>query len=192
MLTPVEARPGHTVTLTINQSLQEIAEQALTDARKRTGASGGDVVILDPRDGAILALAGVRDGKAALTSTPLAEPYEPGSVMKPFVVSRLLDAGRAQPDEMLNTENGTWSVAGRTLSDEHKAASMSVRDIIRFSSNIGTAKLAMRFNEQQGIRPFGTLDLATTRVCHIPLSRVGVCRCQRVGQDDTGIGGDRL
>lgn len=158
MLTPVEARPGHTVTLTINQSLQEIAEQALTDARKRTGASGGDVVILDPRDGAILALAGVRDGKAALTSTPLAEPYEPGSVMKPFVVSRLLDAGRAQPDEMLNTENGTWSVAGRTLSDEHKAASMSVRDIIRFSSNIGTAKLAMRFNEQQeyqALRDFG-------------------------------------
>ncbi|HEY0932059.1 MAG TPA: penicillin-binding transpeptidase domain-containing protein, partial [Gemmatimonas sp.] len=158
MLAPVEARPGHTVTLTINQSLQEIAEQALTDARKRTGASGGDVVILDPRDGAILALAGVRDGKAALTSTPLAEPYEPGSVMKPFVVSRLLDAGRAKPDELLNTENGTWAVAGRTLSDEHKAASMSVRDIIRFSSNIGTAKLALRFNQQeeyQALRDFG-------------------------------------
>lgn len=158
MLTPVEARPGHTVMLTINQSLQEIAEQALADARKRTGASGGDVVILDPRDGAILALAGVRDGRAALTSTPLAEAYEPGSVMKPFVVSRLLDARRANPDEVLNTENGTWSVSGRTLSDEHKAASMSVRDIIRFSSNIGTAKLALRFNQQEeyaALRDFG-------------------------------------
>lgn len=158
MLAPVEARPGHTVTLTINQSLQEIAEEALADARKRTGASGGDVVILDPRDGAILALAGVRNGKPALTSTPLAEAYEPGSVMKPFVIARLLEAGRAQPGEVINTENGKWRYANRDLSDEHKEPSMTLRDVIRFSSNIGTAKLALRFSPREQyevLRDFG-------------------------------------
>jgi cell division protein FtsI (penicillin-binding protein 3) len=81
MLTPIAARPGHTVTLTINQSLQEIAERELALALERTQASGGDVVMLDPRDGALLALAAVRNGKPAGTSTPIAEPYEPGSVM---------------------------------------------------------------------------------------------------------------
>lgn len=158
LLAPVAARPGHTVTLTINQSLQEIAELALADARRETGASGGDVVILDPRDGSVLALAAVRDGRASRTSTPLTDAYEPGSVMKPFLVSRLLDAGLAVPDEFVDTENGNWSIAGRTLRDEHKAVRMSVRDVIRYSSNIGTAKLALRFSEReeyQALRDFG-------------------------------------
>lgn len=158
MLDPVEARPGHTVALTINQALQEIAEEALADARQRTGASGGDVLILDPQDGAILALAGVRNGKAALTSTPLAEAYEPGSIMKPFVVARLLDVGRATPDEEINTENGLWRYANRPLTDTHKAERLSVRDVMRFSSNIGTAKLALRFTPREQfevLRDFG-------------------------------------
>ncbi|MBL0941071.1 MAG: PASTA domain-containing protein [Gemmatimonadaceae bacterium] len=158
MLQRVEAQPGHTVTLTINQSLQEIAEEALADARDRTGASGGDVVIVDPRDGAVLALAGVRDGKPAYNSTPIAEAYEPGSVMKPFVVARLLDAGRTTPTEVINTENGKWLYANRTLSDEHKAASMSVFQIIQYSSNIGTAKLGLRFSPREAyeaMRDFG-------------------------------------
>jgi cell division protein FtsI (penicillin-binding protein 3) len=158
MLTPVAARPGHTVTLTINQSLQEIAEQQLALARERTGATGGDVVILDPRDGAILALAGIRDGKSAQSSTPLAEAYEPGSVMKPFVISRLLELGLATPDDVVDTENGTAVIAGRRLTDEHKASQMTVRDVVRFSSNIGTAKLAQRLTPSQeylALRDFG-------------------------------------
>lgn len=157
-LNAVDEKPGHTVVLTINRSLQEIAEHALAKARKRTGASGGDVLILDPIDGSVLALAGVRNGKTATTSTPLAEAYEPGSVMKPFVISRLLDKQRVHPDDVIGTENGRWLVAGRTLRDEHKASEMSVRDIVRVSSNIGTAKLAMRFStreEYESLRDFG-------------------------------------
>lgn len=151
---PVEAQPGHTIMLTIYQSLQQIAEQALADARKRTGASGGDVIIISPHDGAILAVAGVRNGKAALTSTPIAEAYEPGSVIKPFVVSRLLDQGLASADELINTENGTWVLANRTIRDEHRSASMTVRDVIRFSSNIGASKLAMRLDNDQAYQTF--------------------------------------
>jgi cell division protein FtsI (penicillin-binding protein 3) len=158
MLTPVAARPGHSVTLTINQSLQEIAEAQLRSALEKTGASGGDVVMLDPRDGAILAMAGMRDRKPALSMTALTEPYEPGSVMKPFVISRLLETHLARPEEMINTENGTAKIAGRVLTDEHKAPMMSVRDVVRQSSNIGTAKLAQRFSyaqQYQVLRDFG-------------------------------------
>lgn len=159
-LQPVDPTPGHTVALTLNQSLQEIAERELLLAMARTGASGGDVVMLDPRDGAILALAGARDGKLATESTPLMQPYEPGSVMKPFLVSRLLDEGRAKPDEMINTEGGVWRLAKRPrpITDEHKASSMSVRDVIRLSSNIGVAKLSQRYTqreEYEAFRDFG-------------------------------------
>lgn len=157
-LTTIAARPGHTVTLTINQALQEIVEQQLLAALDRTEASGGDVVIVDPRDGAVLALAGLRERATPISASPLAEAYEPGSVMKPFVVSRLLDLKRTKPDEVVNTENGTWKVPGRTFTDEHKAATMSVRDVIRFSSNIGTVKLASRLDKQEeyaALRDFG-------------------------------------
>lgn len=154
----IDARPGHTVMLTINRSLQELAERELAEGITRTGASGGDVVIMDPRDGAVLAMAGVRNRKPSVTATAVAEPYEPGSVMKPFIVTRALDLGRADPDEQINTENGKWLVAKRIITDEHKAPSMSLRDVIRYSSNIGAAKIAQRLSQQEEIealRDFG-------------------------------------
>jgi|GEM_PF-89540 len=157
-LARVEAQPGHSITLTLNRSLQEICERELALAMERTGASGGDVVMLDPRDGAVLALAGSRDGRPAANSTPLTEPYEPGSVIKPFMVARLLDAKRTTPDEMINTEGGTWREAERVITDEHKHASMPVRDVIRLSSNIGVAKLSQRLSsreEYETLRDFG-------------------------------------
>lgn len=158
MLQRVEARPGHNVVLTINQQLQEIAEEALATARVNTGASGGDLVILDPRDGAVLAIAGARNGKAT-TGNGLTEAFEPGSVMKPFILSRLLDLKRISPDQVFNTYNGRWEFnEEQTYQDTHEAAEMTVRDIVRLSSNIGTVQASMQLNdaeEFQTLRDFG-------------------------------------
>jgi cell division protein FtsI (penicillin-binding protein 3) len=154
----IDATPGHSISLTINATLQEICERELAAALERTGSTGGDVVIVDPRDGAILALAGYRNGKPPLSSTPLAEGYEPGSVLKPFVVARLLDRHIITPDDIVNTENGRYTINKRTITDEHIRASMSVRDVIRFSSNIGIVKLASKFSaaeEYELLRDFG-------------------------------------
>ena len=126
---------------------------------KRTGASGGDIVMLDPRDGAVLVLVGARDYRiSAASSTPLSEPYEPGSVIKPFLVARLLDNGTVHEDDIINTEGGTYRLANVVITDDHKAQSMSVRDIIRLSSNIGVAKLAQMVSprqEYEALRDFG-------------------------------------
>ncbi len=145
----VLARAGHTVTLTINQALQEVAERELAKGLEETGASGGDVVIVDPRDGAVLAMAGMRDRQPALSATALSQPYEPGSVMKPFIVARALELQRVTADDRINTEGGKWTVAKRTITDEHTAATMSVRDVIRLSSNIGAVKIAQRMSERE-------------------------------------------
>ncbi|MBU6364907.1 MAG: hypothetical protein KJT01_01730 [Gemmatimonadetes bacterium] len=156
-----DARPGLTARLTINSALQDIVERALADALARTGATGGDVVVLDPADGAILALVGVRSGGAEGGSHPLADAYEPGSVMKPFVVARLLELGRTTPGEIINTENGRLEEPGRRsgpLMDEHKAPQMTVTDILRLSSNVGIAKLVRRLSareEYEALRDFG-------------------------------------
>jgi cell division protein FtsI (penicillin-binding protein 3) len=158
MLHSVAARPGHNVTLTINQQLQEIAEEALANARQRTGATGGDVLILDPRDGAVLAIAGIRKGKAAYTGNGLTEAFEPGSVMKPFILARLLDLKRIAPDQWFNTHNGEWKYGVKKYRDTHRAERMTVRDIVRFSSNIGTVQASMQLSdgeEYEALRDFG-------------------------------------
>jgi cell division protein FtsI (penicillin-binding protein 3) len=160
-----DARPGHTVRLTVNAALQEIAEQALVDAMGRTGAGGGDVVVLDPADGAVLALTGYRSGAPSPGSPPLMDAYEPGSVLKPFVVARLLELGRTTPTELIDTENGRMEEPGRKapLTDEHKAPFMTVTGILRWSSNIGIAKLVRRLSDREqyeGLRDFGFGTLA--------------------------------
>ncbi len=144
-----DAKPGHTVVLTVNQTLQDIAEKALSDALRQTGASGGDIVMLDPNSGEVRAMASRRADPLSTSATALTEPYEPGSTLKPFVAARLLDLHRARVDEVMNTYGGVWDYNGRKIEDDHKAPSFSLADVIRFSSNIGIVQFAMRFSPRE-------------------------------------------
>jgi cell division protein FtsI (penicillin-binding protein 3) len=144
-----DAKSGHTVVLTVNQTLQDIAEKALGDALRQTGASGGDIVMLDPNSGEVRAMASRRADPLSTSATALTEPYEPGSTLKPFVAARLLDLHRARVDEVMNTYNGKWELNGRKIEDDHPAASFSLADVIRFSSNIGIVQFAMRFSPRE-------------------------------------------
>lgn len=138
------ARSGHAVTLTLNYELQAIADRALADAVSRMGASGGDIVILDPHDGALLALASKRANPRSTAATALTEPFEPGSTLKPFIAAALLERGLAKPDDIVDTENGVFETHGRTIRDIHREEQMSLSDVIRWSSNVGIVKFAER------------------------------------------------
>jgi cell division protein FtsI (penicillin-binding protein 3) len=143
------AKPGRTVVLTVNQTLQDIAEKALGDAVHQTGATGGDIVMLDPNSGEVRAMASRRADPLSTSATALTEPFEPGSTLKPFVAARLLDLHRARVDEVMNTYNGKWELNGRKIDDDHPSASFSLADVIRFSSNIGIVQFAMRFSPRE-------------------------------------------
>lgn len=145
----VEARPGHSVTLTLNQGLQDIAERALSEAVANAQATGGDIVVLEPHRGEILALASQRQDPRATAATAISEPFEPGSTIKPFIAAALLQRKRTHLDEVVNTENGIWRYGRRTITDVHKAPQMSLREIIRESSNIGIVKLAMKLSPRE-------------------------------------------
>jgi len=148
---------GRSVTLTINHELQEICERALDDAAAQLGASGGDIVVLDPHDGAVLAMASRRAGRSGVTA--LTEPFEPGSTMKPLVGAQLLEHGRVAPTDRVDTYGGSWTVFGRTINDVEKGmGKLTLRDVIRVSSNIGIAQFAQRFTpreEYEALRDFG-------------------------------------
>ena len=155
-----EPRPGNTVVLTLNHALQDIAEHALSEAIAKTGSSGGDIVALDPHSGEILALVSQREGRAVGGVPALTDTYEPGSTIKPFLAARLFALGRTNPDEVINVHDGSYMAPGRRtpIRDTHRASSLTVADVLRYSSNVGMVRLAERLTpreQYEGLRDMG-------------------------------------
>ncbi|HEX9611363.1 MAG TPA: penicillin-binding transpeptidase domain-containing protein [Gemmatimonadales bacterium] len=139
-----EPVPGHDVTLTLDGELQEIAQRALDDAIQRLDAEGGDVVMLDPRTGEVLALASdQRNGRGRPSA--VTEVFEPGSTAKIFAAAALLVHERVRSTERVSGEEGRYAIAGRgPIEDEHPLPSLSLADAIRVSSNIAMVKFGAR------------------------------------------------
>ena len=149
---------GDNVTLTINADLQEIAEKALADAVARMGAEGGDIVILDPHTGEILAMASRRLDPRQTSATVLTEPFEPGSTAKPFIAAGLIARGLVSAHDSVDTGNGVYQIHGREIHDEHLVGRAPLSEVLRWSSNIGIVKFAQRLSardEYETFRDFG-------------------------------------
>ncbi|MEO8561990.1 MAG: penicillin-binding transpeptidase domain-containing protein [bacterium] len=167
---------GNTIVLTINHELQEIAERALGDAVAKMGAEGGDVVVVDPTDGEVLAMASRRRDPHATVSTALTEPYEPGSTLKPFIAAMLLEKKRATETDVVSTFGGQMTINGRTISDEHQAASFSLADVIRYSSNIGIVQFAMRLSAREEYETLRDFGFGTPTGVPYPVEASGILR----------------
>jgi cell division protein FtsI (penicillin-binding protein 3) len=152
--------PGDDVFLTLDATMQEIAEVAIAEAIERLHAAGGDVVVLDPRTGEVLALASRTAGGAATTEA-LTSVFEPGSAAKVFTAAAVLAHGLATPTDSVFGERGRWVLPHRTIHDDHPdemPAWMTLADAIRVSSNIGTVKFAARLTPARQyamLRAFG-------------------------------------
>ncbi|HYJ79321.1 MAG TPA: penicillin-binding transpeptidase domain-containing protein, partial [Longimicrobiaceae bacterium] len=157
-LPAVRPRDGSDVVLAIDFDLQEIADATLQGAIGSTGASGGDLLLADPRTGEVLAAVSRRAGGARGLGAFI-EPYEPGSTLKPFFVAGLLASRRATLNDRVWAERGEWqSAQGRVIRDVHPYEWLSLRDGLRVSSNIAMAKLSERMppGEQYAwLRDFG-------------------------------------
>lgn len=151
--------PGHTVTLTLNRELQEIAERALGDAMAKMGAEGGDIVVLDPFTGEVRAIASRRAGARTSAASALTEPFEPGSTLKPFLAAALLASGRAHLTDSVDVRGGEYTVEGRTLHDVHRGeTSLTLAGVLRWSSNVGIVRFAERLSpgeQYMALRDFG-------------------------------------
>ncbi len=173
-------RDGHSVTLTIHHALQDIVDRALLDGVVQRRASGGDVIVLDPRTGDVLAMSAVRRDVRSNIASGVTEPYEPGSTLKPFIAGALLERGLARADEQIPTYNGEYTVNGRTIHDEHAAASMSLVDVIRFSSNIGIAQLSERLSSAALYALLRDLGFGTPTGVPYPSEASGILREPRL------------
>ena len=175
----IAPEPGDDIVTTINRELQQIAERALATAVARMDADGGDIVILDPHSGEVRALVSKRGGPSAGGSPALAEPFEPGSTLKPFIAAALLSLGRATADEVMNTENGVYTIEGRTITDTHRDTAMTLADVIHHSSNVGIVKFAQRLSPQEEYETLRDLGFGTPTGVPYPSEAAGTLRPPR-------------
>jgi cell division protein FtsI (penicillin-binding protein 3) len=158
MVRAVEPVPGRDLYLTIDYDLQEIAEQALSDALVRTGAVGGELLLTDPATGEVLAAVSRVRGGRARNWRAVTEPYEPGSTIKPFTVAALLRLDRARFSDSIYGEQGRYQNHGRVLNDVKPLGWVTLEEALRQSSNIALAKAAARLEPHEqylGLRDFG-------------------------------------
>ena len=171
-----QPKAGSTVVLTINNTLQDICERELSIAVDSLRADGGDIVVMNPHTGEILALASSRVGKTTFSNTAVTEPFEPGSTLKPFVAASLLENGRARVNDIVNTHKGKLELDGRVITDMHKAQSLSLADVIRYSSNVGIVEFGQRLTPRQKYETFRNLGFGMPLGVPLPAEASGTLR----------------
>ncbi len=144
---------GYNIHLTIDEVIQSLAERTLAETCKKRNALGGSIIVMDPKSGDILAAAmyptydlnNARNSKAEYRrNRSVTDLFEPGSVFKVFTLSGVLQEKVLSLEDRIQCEGGTWAVAGKVLHDVHGYGSLTVREVIEKSSNIGTVKIGMK------------------------------------------------
>jgi cell division protein FtsI/penicillin-binding protein 2 len=146
-----EERSPEDVVLTLDLVLQHVVERELDRAMRETGARAASAVLLDPRNGQVLALANrpTADlneyGAApaiARKNRAITDMYEPGSTFKAITAAAALDQGKVRPDQLFDCENGRITIAGHTIRDHEPMRILTLRGVLEHSSNVGIIKVA--------------------------------------------------
>jgi len=160
-------RQGARVELTLDASLQQVAETELLAAVAARHAVAGTAVVMDPATGEILALANAPsfDPNQVGAARPdqwrdrvVADSYEPGSTFKGILAAAAVEAGVVHPGDRLYCENGSYPIGRRVVHDHEPFGWLSFADVIKHSSNIGAAKVGDRLGAERlgtAIKAFG-------------------------------------
>lgn len=178
------ARPGAQVRLTIDLTVQEIAERALAEVAERTHAQSGVVVVLDVASSEVLGMASwpnadpndARGDRAPVRSRAVADAYEIGSIMKLFTVAAALDAKVTTPDELFDVEGGTWKLGSKTIRDVHHDWQLTTSEIIKRSSNVGAVKIARRLGRERLAQTLRLLGFGRKSGVELPGEQAGLVR----------------
>ena len=154
----IQPQEGADVHLTLDQNLQYFTERALDAAMEQHSAKGAWAVIQEVKTGRILALANrpgydLNDFRKSedleRMNRAIGYVFEPGSTFKVGVIAAALNEGVTDTHQIIDCENGRWSYAGKILRDYHPHGRLNVADVLKVSSNIGAAKIAMMLGEKK-------------------------------------------
>jgi cell division protein FtsI (penicillin-binding protein 3) len=159
--------PGGSLTLTIDETIQYIAEKELAAGIEETHARHGTVVVQDPNTGELLAVANWPrfdpNDAGKFTDDDRNDravniPYEPGSVFKVLTMTAAIENHLATPTELIDCQMGSIMVGKRLIHDHKPYGLLSVSDVLANSSDVGAIKLALRVGPQrfhEVVREFG-------------------------------------
>lgn len=159
---------GNNLVLSIDRTIQYIAEKELQKGVEQWKAAGGLILVTKPQTGEILAMAQVpridpnmptRYSKEIRRNRVITDALEPGSSFKVFIVAAALDAGVVKPADRFHCENGVWTLGPKAvIHDVHPYGGLTVQQVIQKSSNIGAAKISRKLGPRhldQYLRDFG-------------------------------------
>lgn len=163
-----DAKDGSDVVLTLDGQLQQMAERELEKACRKYRPNWGSILVMDPSNGEVLALANFPDydpnapshySQASRRNRAVTDAFEPGSTFKVVTAALALEAGSVKPETLIDCHHGKATFLGRVVKD-HEAGLGVVpfSEVMAQSSNVGTVTVALKLGKQafyDGIRRFG-------------------------------------
>jgi cell division protein FtsI (penicillin-binding protein 3) len=141
---------GGTIVLSLDKKIQFFSEQALEQAVKEHRGKSGMALVMQPATGELLAVAHYPEfnpnnygdfSRSRYRNRAMTDAFEPGSIMKVITVASAIERGMA-PKTIINCENGNYRVGRSVIHDTHPHDYLTPGQIVKFSSNIGAAKIA--------------------------------------------------
>ncbi len=177
---PVE---GSDIVLTIDKDIQYLAQVELAAAVERWGAKSGSVVVMDPRNGEILAMASVPGfdpnafGKADpkdYRNRPVTDAFEPGSTMKVFTAAAAFSHGLSEPSRPYALPP-TIKVGGRVIKESHPrgAVTWTASEILANSSNVGSVMMGQALGKDRLYDSFLGFGFAQSTGVDMPGESIG-------------------
>jgi len=180
--------PGKNVILTLDKNIQYITERELAKAVSDSGGKSGMALVMESDSGRILAMANFPTfnpnayshyTQAQLRNRAVADSFEPGSTFKVFLIAAALEEKIINPADMFNCENGSYKVADCTIHDTHKYGRLTVTDVLKYSSNIGAAKIGFKLGDERLFRYLKSFGFGERTGIDLPGESSGNLRDQR-------------
>jgi len=150
--------PGRNLVLTIDRTIQYIAERELQRGMEDTKAIAGTVIVQNPRTGEILALANrptfnpnVFNNvlQESLKNRAVSDVYEPGSVFKIVTYSAAIDQHVVTPEDKIDCQHGSIDVFGMKIHDHESLGVVTIAEALAHSSDVAAIKVGMRLGDER-------------------------------------------
>lgn len=154
-----ETPQGKEIQLTIDSDLQYFVETELQQALKKYDAEAAYAVVLDAKTSAIRAMVSLPDfdlnhpekfNSTSRRNRSVTDTYEPGSTLKTFILAEALEKNIYQANSKIFCENGRFQIGKRIIREaekDHAQGLITVSEVLAYSSNIGTSKIALKLGD---------------------------------------------
>jgi len=183
-----EAEAGKNITLSIDESIQFVAERELRAACEFYHAASGSTVVMEPHTGEILAMAsypvfdpnqppGPEEASSARFDYPVSVAFEPGSVFKIVTLTAALETTSLRPETPINCGNGTINLFGRVIHESHHGwGTIPMADVLAHSSNIGAIQIGLKVGEKNLLDYVHKFGFGRTTGIPLPAESSGMVR----------------